>query len=117
MLEKSERRIFGRCTLLIGGPVAVIVVVLAWGSIPQGPLVITPPPADAEPGRWVHLEGAAKPEEPFSWVHMSQARSTCAQDHPFGASKIVGDEFLGGEESIVPVVRWRQEDARRQQGL
>jgi protein-tyrosine phosphatase len=34
-------------------------VVLVWGSLPEGPLVVTPPPADAAPGRWVHLEGAA----------------------------------------------------------
>jgi protein-tyrosine phosphatase len=33
--------------------------ILVWGSIPDGPLVITPPPATAEPGRWVHIEGAA----------------------------------------------------------
>ena len=51
--------IAGRRTLLIGGPIVIIALVLGWGSIPQGPQVITPPPADAEPGRWVHLEGAA----------------------------------------------------------
>jgi hypothetical protein len=37
----------------------VVVLVLAWGALPEGPLVITPPPADADPGRWVHVEGAA----------------------------------------------------------
>lgn len=40
-------------------PVVIIAIVLAIGSIPQGPLVITPPPASAEPGRWMHIEGAA----------------------------------------------------------
>lgn len=48
-----------RRALLISTPAAIIAVVLAIGSIPQGPLVITPPPEDAEPGRWVHIEGAA----------------------------------------------------------
>ena len=41
------------------GVCAVFVLVFIWGSIPSGPSVTTPPPADAEPGRWVHLEGAA----------------------------------------------------------
>jgi protein-tyrosine phosphatase len=45
--------------LAIGVPLLVVAGVLGWGSIPEGPLVITPPPADADPGRWVHLEGAA----------------------------------------------------------
>lgn len=40
-------------------PLAVVAIVVGVGSIPDGPLVITPPPADAEPGRWVHIEGAA----------------------------------------------------------
>jgi len=48
-----------RRALLIGGPGSFVAIVLAIGSIPRGPLVITPPPADAEPGRWVHIEGAA----------------------------------------------------------
>lgn len=48
-----------RRALFIGGPAAAVVLVLVWGALPSGPLVITPPPADAEPGRWVHLEGAA----------------------------------------------------------
>jgi hypothetical protein len=48
-----------RRTLLIVAPVVVIGLVLVVGSIPRGPLVITPPPADAEAGRWVHIEGAA----------------------------------------------------------
>lgn len=48
-----------RRTLSIVLPLAAVIAVLVWGSIPEGPLVITPPPADAEPGRWVHLEGAA----------------------------------------------------------
>ena len=48
-----------KCALLLGAPAALVVAVLAIGSIPQGPLVITPPPANAEPGRWVHIEGAA----------------------------------------------------------
>ncbi len=46
-------------TLLVVTPVALAAVVLIWGSIPEGPLVITPPPPDAEPGRWIHIEGAA----------------------------------------------------------
>lgn len=45
--------------LLIGTPLLVILAVLAWGSLPEGPLVVTPPPADGEPQRWVHVEGAA----------------------------------------------------------
>lgn len=45
--------------LLIGSPIALLAGVLVWGSIPRGPLRITPPPAGAEPGRWMHLEGAA----------------------------------------------------------
>lgn len=45
--------------LRIGIPLLVVVAVLVVGSIPEGPLVITPPPADATPGRWVHIEGAA----------------------------------------------------------
>jgi protein-tyrosine phosphatase len=44
---------------LIGIPLTVVALVLVVGSIPRGPLVITPPPASAEPGRWVHIEGAA----------------------------------------------------------
>lgn len=40
-------------------PIAVLAVVFIAGSIPQGQLVITPPPKDAEPGRWIHIEGAA----------------------------------------------------------
>lgn len=48
-----------RRRLLLGGPPVVIVAVLVWGALPQGPLVITPPPAHADPQRWVHLEGAA----------------------------------------------------------
>lgn len=32
---------------------------LYLGLIPSGPSIITPPPVDAESGRWVHLEGAA----------------------------------------------------------
>ncbi len=53
-LSRRQRR-----SLLIGVPLALVVLVLVIGSIPQGPLVITPPPPDAVPGRWVHLEGAA----------------------------------------------------------
>ena len=53
-LSKSTRSV-----LQIGGPLAVVAIVIGWGSIPEGPLVITPPPANAEPGRWVHIEGAA----------------------------------------------------------
>lgn len=45
--------------LRIGVPLILIAVVLVWGSIPEGPIVVTPPPADAEPGRWVHVEGVA----------------------------------------------------------
>lgn len=43
---------------LIGGG-ALFALIFIWGSIPGGPSVITPPPIDAEPGRWMHLEGAA----------------------------------------------------------
>jgi protein-tyrosine phosphatase len=60
---KRGRTAFKRRAILIGTPLAVIAVVLVWGSMPQGPLHITPPPADAEPGRWVHLEGAANTRE------------------------------------------------------
>jgi hypothetical protein len=45
--------------LLLIAPIVVVTGILAWGAVPRGPLVITPPPADAEPGRWVHLPGAA----------------------------------------------------------
>ena len=45
--------------LLLIGPPAVVVLVLLYGLLPSGRLVITPPPASAEPGRWVHIEGAA----------------------------------------------------------
>lgn len=48
-----------RRSLLIAGPPTVIVLVLGWGALPEGPLVVTPPPLNAESGRWVHLEGAA----------------------------------------------------------
>jgi protein-tyrosine phosphatase len=44
---------------LMACPVVIIAIVLAIGSIPRGPLVITPPPEAAEPGRWIHIEGAA----------------------------------------------------------
>lgn len=56
---QHPRRSLTRRTLLVGGPIAVVIAVLIWGALPQGPLVITPPPASAEPGRWVHVEGAA----------------------------------------------------------
>ena len=56
---KPPRTLLTRRRLLIGGTIAVIALVLGWGSIPQGELIITPPPPCAEPGRWVHLEGAA----------------------------------------------------------
>ncbi len=39
--------------------IVVLTCVLVCGSLPDGPLVITPPPADAQPGRWVHIEGVA----------------------------------------------------------
>lgn len=48
-----------RTWLKITIPLAIILGILIYGSIPEGPLVITPPPAGAEPGRWVHIEGAA----------------------------------------------------------
>lgn len=38
---------------------ALVLLTVILGSTPDGPTVITPPPNDAEPGRWVHLEGAA----------------------------------------------------------
>jgi protein-tyrosine phosphatase len=44
---------------LMACPVIIIAIVLAIGSIPRGPLVITPPPEAAEPGRWIHIAGAA----------------------------------------------------------
>lgn len=53
-MKKSQRT-----ALVAGVPVGVLGLVLVWGSIPEGPVVITPPPAAAAPGRWVHLEGAA----------------------------------------------------------
>lgn len=53
-LSKRTKR-----ALLIAVPLTLITVVVVWGSIPEGPIVITPPPADADPGRWVHIEGAA----------------------------------------------------------
>jgi protein-tyrosine phosphatase len=59
MLNKPQRRKTRKRVLLIGGSLAIVALVLILGSIPQGPLVITPPPEDAEPGRWVHVEGAA----------------------------------------------------------
>lgn len=37
----------------------VVLLFFGWGALPSGPPVITPPPRAAEPGRWVHLEGAA----------------------------------------------------------
>lgn len=55
-MSTSRRR---KYALLLGAPAALVVVVLAFGSIPPGPLVVTPPPQGAEPGRWVHIEGAA----------------------------------------------------------
>lgn len=48
-----------RRRLLIGGPLVLVAGIILWGAVPRGPLRITPPPAGAEPGRWVHLEGAA----------------------------------------------------------
>lgn len=59
MSTKGRRSALKKRTLLIASPVVVVMVVIALGSIPNGPLVITPPPPGAEPGRWVHLEGAA----------------------------------------------------------
>lgn len=44
---------------LIGGSFIVVAAIFIWGSIPEGPVVITPPPEDAKPGRWIHVEGAA----------------------------------------------------------
>jgi len=49
----------GKRVVLALSPVIVIALVFGLGSIPDGPLRITPPPTDAEPGRWVHIEGAA----------------------------------------------------------
>lgn len=48
-----------RSTWLWLGPTCILAAVLILGSIPQGALRITPPPSDAEVGRWVHIEGAA----------------------------------------------------------
>lgn len=45
--------------LRIGIPLVIVAGVLAYGSIPQGDLVITPIPTHAEPGRWVQIEGVA----------------------------------------------------------
>lgn len=39
-------------------PITILAVVFIAGSIPQGQLVITPPPKNAEAGRWLHIEGA-----------------------------------------------------------
>ena len=53
-----RRRRIRRVALATG--IAIPVIVLAVGLIEQyGPLEITPPPAGAEPGRWVHIEGVA----------------------------------------------------------
>lgn len=59
MGSEGARRKRKRSTRVIGGAVVVVAAVLIWGSIPQGRLVVTPPPAGADPQRWVHLEGAA----------------------------------------------------------
>jgi len=48
-----------RRAVFAGGPGLIVLGVLVWGALPRGPVVITPPPAGAEPGRWTHLEGAA----------------------------------------------------------
>ncbi|MCB9853431.1 MAG: tyrosine-protein phosphatase [Phycisphaerales bacterium] len=48
-----------KLALRITIPLVIVVGVLAYGSIPQGDLVISPPPTNGEPGRWVHVEGAA----------------------------------------------------------
>ncbi len=48
-----------RRRLLIAAPIVLVVAVVGVGSIPRGPLVITPPPADGDAQRWVHVEGAA----------------------------------------------------------
>jgi protein-tyrosine phosphatase len=45
--------------ILVGAPLIATAIVFIIGSIPEGPLVIKRPPADAEPGRWVYIEGAA----------------------------------------------------------
>ncbi len=58
-MKKTAQRNNLRRGLLIGGPLVIVAAVLVWGSIPHGPLVITPPPADGDPQRWVHIEGAA----------------------------------------------------------
>jgi hypothetical protein len=40
-------------------PLVIVLGVLGYGALPEGPFIVTPPPEDAEPGRWVHIEGAA----------------------------------------------------------
>ena len=54
---KKSRHLERRLPVI--GLIIVLVCVLVCGSLPDGPLVITPPPANGEPGRWVHIEGAA----------------------------------------------------------
>ncbi|HPF40667.1 MAG TPA: tyrosine-protein phosphatase [Phycisphaerae bacterium] len=53
-LSKRQKR-----NIRIAIPVVIVAAVFVAGSIPRGPIVITPPPADAEAGRWVHIEGVA----------------------------------------------------------
>lgn len=59
-----------KIALRITIPLVIVVGVLAYGSIPQGELVISPPPTNSEPGRWVHVEGAANTRDAGGYATM-----------------------------------------------